>query len=70
MCNRLYYPGMGLPPVACYLILAVMAAPAIVRPGRADGGAFVYLLLWYYLSHHTAGCHVGFRSGGDCESMQ
>lgn len=38
--------GMGLPPVGCYLILAVTAAPALVQAGVAPMA--VHLFIFYF----------------------
>lgn len=38
--------GMGLPPVACYIILAVIAAPAITQLGV--GAMAAHLFIFYY----------------------
>jgi len=45
--------GMGLPPVACYLILAVMAAPAIIRGGVEPMAAHLFIFYFGILSAIT-----------------
>lgn len=45
--------GMGLPPVACYLILAVMAAPAIVKAGVEPMAAHLFIFYFGILSAIT-----------------
>ncbi len=45
--------GMGLPPVACYLILAVMAAPAIVKAGVEPMAAHLFIFYFGIISAIT-----------------
>lgn len=54
--------GMGLPTSACYIIVVVLIAPAMVQMGRAGHrGAHVRLLLRLPLQHHPAGRDGGLR---------
>ena len=45
--------GMGLPPVASYIILAVIAAPAIIRLGVPDMAAHLFIFYYGILSAIT-----------------
>jgi TRAP-type uncharacterized transport system fused permease subunit len=45
--------GMGLPTVACYIILAVLVAPALVKMGVAPMAAHLFIFYFGMLSNIT-----------------
>ncbi len=52
--------GMGLPAMICYILLAVLVAPALVQMGvDTFGGSSVHFLFWNPVQYHAtsgSGC--------------
>ena len=59
--------GMSMPVTASYIILAVLAAPALVEAGVPEMAAHLFiLLLRYFILHHAAGLRRGLYRLGHC----
>jgi len=46
--------GMGVPPVAAYIILAILVVPALVKVGVYPLAAHLLCLLWDYCWYYTS----------------
>ena len=60
--------GMGLPVTACYIILAVLAAPVLIQQGVSPIGAHLFVFYFgYCFGTYSAGCADRLCGGGYCE---